>query len=164
MCVVTGDITNSDKIIAEALCSPFSFPLAVSLSGDLGIQKSHQLIYTIRFLSPLQFLFFNEYWMYTDLEMMMVQNIFRFLKDTNFGKHCQHKKALIFHVKLDTNVIWPVLDSNQCLWMMYSSNDEETSIFSQFAAMLQFVGWYLFSCYLAESLYKQTVKFNWTTW
>lgn len=41
--------------------------------------------------------------MYTDPEMMMVQNIFRFLKVTiNFGKHCQHKKALVFfHLKLD---------------------------------------------------------------
>lgn len=57
MYTVTGGITNSDKIMAEALCFPLCSPLPASLSDDLGIQKSQQLIYTIRFLSPLQFLF-----------------------------------------------------------------------------------------------------------
>jgi len=40
--------------------------------------------------------------------------------------------------------------------------------FAQFAkvcySLLQFAGWHLDRYYCAESLYKQAVKFNWTTW
>lgn len=42
--------------------------------------------------------------------------------------------------------------------------EQHQDFFAQFAVALQFIGWYLYHCYWAESLHKQAVKFNWTTW
>lgn len=86
---VTGGVTNWDKIIARALCSPGCFGARWFGNSEISAANLYNQISVTPAVS-----FFNEYWMYTDPEMMTVQNIFRFLKVTiNFGKHCQHKKG-----------------------------------------------------------------------